>query len=127
MSAPLGRLEYLYVASADVGKDLAFYRDVLGAQVVWDFSEFETRVAAVRLSDRPPLYILAGHRKAPGILPIFAVENLDKTEKELARRGWRPSGHRVEVPDGPAILFHDPSGNELAILGMVRPHALERD
>lgn len=123
---PLGRLEYLYVASADVARDLAYYRDVLGAEVVWDFSEFGTRVAAVRLSERPPLYILAGHRAAPGILPIFAVDDLDRAEKELKKRGWTSEGHRVEVPDGPCLLFHDPSGNELAIMGQVRPHALER-
>src|SRR5581483_11522265 len=85
-AAPLGRLEYLYVASADVERDLAYYRDVLGAEVVWDFREFGTRVAAVRLSERPPLYILAGHRKAPNVLPIFAVDDLAKAEKALRRR-----------------------------------------
>jgi hypothetical protein len=120
-SPPLGRLEYLYVASADVD------RDVLGAQVVWDFQEFGTRVAAVRLSERPPLYILAGHRAPPNVLPIFAVESLPKAEKALREKGWAPSSDRFEVPDGPCYLFKDPSGNELALLGMTRPHALERE
>ncbi len=126
-AAPLGRLEYLYVASADVERDLAYYRDVLGAEVVWDFREFGTRVAAVRLSERPPLYILAGHRKAPNVLPIFAVDDLAKAEKALRRRGWEPQGESVEVPDGPCYLFHDPSGNEIALLGQVRPRVLERE
>lgn len=124
---PFGRLEYLYVASADVERDLAYYRDVLGAEVAWDFEDFGTRVAAVRMSAAPPLYILAGHRTPPHVLPIYAVDDLAKAEKELKKRGWRPEGHRVEVPDGPCHLFKDPSGNELALLGQVRPHVLERE
>lgn len=127
MDAPLGHLEYLYVASADVEKDLAYYRDVLGARVVWDFREFGTRVAAVELGARPPLYILAGHRTPPNIMPIFAVEDLEKAERTLRKHGWEPEGPSVEVPDGPCYLFKDPSGNELAIMGFVRPHALERE
>jgi hypothetical protein len=123
---PLGRLEYLYVASADVARDLEYYSKTLGAEVVWDFSEFGTRVAAVRLSDRPPLYIIAGHRTPPNVLPIFAVPDLAAAEKALRKRGWKPEGTSFEVPDGPCYLFKDPSGNELAILGFVRPHALER-
>ncbi|MEA3200005.1 MAG: hypothetical protein QOE90_1433 [Thermoplasmata archaeon] len=123
----LGRLEYLYVASADVARDLAYYTDVLGARVVWDFQEFGTRVAAVALAERPPLYVLAGHRTAPNVLPIFGVPDLAKAEKELRKKGWAPEGGRFEVPDGPCYLFRDPSGNELAILGMSRPHVLERE
>jgi catechol 2,3-dioxygenase-like lactoylglutathione lyase family enzyme len=124
--AMLGRLEYLYVGSRDVAADLAYYRDVLGGEVVWDFEEFGTRVSCVRLSDRPPLVVLAGHRPAPSVLPIFAVDDLPRAEKALRARGWRPEGPSVEVPDGPCYLFKDPSGNELALLGQVRPHVLER-
>ena len=123
----LGRLEYLYLGSADVEKDLAYYRDVLGAEVVWDFQEFGTRVFAVRLSKTPPMVILAGHRPAPSVLPIFAVDDLDAAEKTLRKKGWTPEGPPVEVPDGPCYLFKDPSGNELALLGQVRPHVLERE
>jgi predicted enzyme related to lactoylglutathione lyase len=127
VTPPLGRLEYLYVASADVEKDLAYYRDVLGARVVWDFREFGTRVAAVELAARPPLVVLAGHRTPPNVLPIFAVDDLAAAEKRLRARGWRPEGPSVEVPDGPCYLFKDPSGNEMALLGSVRPRVLERE
>lgn len=123
--ALLRRLEYLYVGSAEVGKDLAFYRDVLGAPVVWDFSDFGTRVAAVEAGARPPLLILAGHRPAGSVLPIFLVDGLDATEKALRARGWTGEGHTVEVPDGPVLLLKDPSGNELGLLDPVRGRALE--
>jgi predicted enzyme related to lactoylglutathione lyase len=125
MEPPLGRLEYLYVASSDVERDLRYYRDVLGAEVAWDFREFGTRVAAVRLCERPPLYILAGHRPPPNVLPIFGVEDLAAAERRLRARGWTPEGPAFEVPDGPCYLFKDPSGNELVIMGNERPRALE--
>lgn len=124
---PLGRLEYLYVGSADVAKDLAYYTGVLGAEVVWDFREFGTRVAGLRLLAEGPMVILAGHRSAPSMLPVIAVDDLDAAERELRGRGWAPAGPRFGIPDGDCYLFHDPSGNELALYEDSRPHALERE
>lgn len=124
---PLGRLEYLYVGSHDVARDLAYYRDVLGAEVVWDFTNFGTRVAGLRLFAQGPMVLLAGHREAPSAMPVFAVDSLDVAESELRGRGWRPEGPRFGLPDGDALLFKDPSGNEMAIYEDTRPHALERE
>lgn len=126
MSPPLGRLEYLYVGSADVARDLAFYRDALGARVAWDFTDFGTRVAALELGPRPPLYILAGHRPARSVLPIFVVDDLDAMERTLREKGWEDVGHRVDVPDGPVLVLRDASGNEVGLLESLRPRALER-
>lgn len=123
---PFGRLEYLYVGSSDVEKDLAYYRDVLGAEVAWDFTDFGTRVAGLRLFEDGPMWLLAGHRPVPSVLPVFAVRSLDEAEATLRPRGWTPEGARFGLPDGDALLFKDPSGNELAIYEDTRPHALER-
>lgn len=123
---PFGRLEYLYLGSKDVAKDLAYYKDVLGAEVVWDFSDFGTRVAGVRLFADGPMVLIAGHRHSPSLLPVFHVEDLDKTEKELRKKGWTPEGPRFGIPDGDCYLFKDASGNEWAIYEDTRPHALER-
>jgi predicted enzyme related to lactoylglutathione lyase len=125
-SPPLGRLEYLYVGTSDFDADLAFYRDTLGAQLVWSFREFGARVAALRLGEGP-LFLIANHRPAPSVLPIFAVDDLDATATTLRERGWKPEGQKFEVPDGPCYLFHDKSGNGLVIMGNVRPHVLERE
>ena len=125
-SMPLGRLEYLYLGSKDVAKDLAYYVDVLGAEVVWDFSDFGTRVAGVRLFESGPMILLAGHRHSPSLLPVFHVDDLDTTEKSLRAKGWRPEGPRFGIPDGECYLFKDPSGNELALYENSRPHVLER-
>lgn len=123
----VGKLEYLYVGSSDVAKDLAYYTAVLGAIVVWDFSEFGTRVVGLRLFAEGPMVLLAGHRPAPSMLPIFGVEDLGKAEKELKKRGWKPEGPRFGIPDGDCYLFKDPSGNEYAIYEDARPHVLERE
>jgi hypothetical protein len=122
----LGRLEYLYIGSGDVARDLDHYTRILGAEVVWDFSEFGTRVAGVRLFAEGPMVLLAGHRHAPSVLPVFAVPDLDAAERDLRARGWQPEGARFGIPDGDCYLFKDPSGNEWAIYEDSRPHALER-
>ena len=122
---PFGKLRFLYVGSSDVGKDLEYYVSTLGCKKVWDFSEFGTRVAAVEICDGP-LLLLAGHRPAPSCLPIFQVDNLDSTTKELKRRGWKPQGGPIEIPNGPCYVFNDKSGNQLAIFEDIRPGALNR-
>lgn len=116
-----GPLRYLYVGSTDVAADLAAWT-ATGARIVWDKSAFGTRVAAVRAGEGP-LWLVAGHRPAPSVLPIFAVEDLKATVKALRKAGWEPHGPPFEVPDGPCRLFKDPSGNELALLEETRPNA----
>ena len=120
---PIIGLAYLYVGCADVEADLKFYRDGLGGELVWRFQAFEADVAGVRLGEGP-LVLLADHRPAPSVLPIFAVSDLDATEERLRSAGWGESATRVEVPDGPALVLRDPSGNEIALLHRVRPDAM---
>jgi predicted enzyme related to lactoylglutathione lyase len=57
-------------------------------------------------------------------LPVFAVPDLGATVRELEARGWKPEAGPFEIPDGPCYLFRDRSGNQLAVLGNVRPNAL---
>jgi len=124
METPFGRLRFLYVGARDMDQDLAYYRSVLGAERVWHFEAFGARVAAVRLGEGP-LFLLADHRPAPSCLPIYEVANLGVTLKSLTGRGWSAEGEPFEIPNGPCCLFHDPSGNELAIFQDVRPGAME--
>lgn len=119
-----GRLVYLYLGCGDVGRDLAFYRDQLGGELVWRFRAFDAEVAAVRLGDGP-LVLLADHRDAPSVLQIWAVDDLDRAVATLQAAGWQGVDRRVQVPDGPCLLLSDPSGNEIALLERIRPAALE--
>ncbi|HEY5605185.1 MAG TPA: hypothetical protein VIL45_01545, partial [Thermoplasmata archaeon] len=61
MPAPFVRLEYLYIGTLDFKRDLAYYRDVLGAELVWNLTGFGAHVAAFRVAEGPPLLLLADH------------------------------------------------------------------
>lgn len=120
---PLGDLKYLYVGTDRFDEDLEYYRDVVGAEEVWNFEEFGARVAALRVSTGP-LLLIADHRPAPSCLPVFGVDDLDTAVAGLKARGWRADSGPFGIPDGPCYLFSDRSGNQLAIFGNVRPDAL---
>ncbi len=120
MASPFGVLRFLYVGSSDVGRDLEYYVKVLGSRKVWDLSGFGARVAAVSVCEGP-LLLLASHRTSPSCLPVFQVENLKGTAKELRGRGWKPESGPFEIPNGPCYVFKDPSGNQLAIFQDERP------
>jgi hypothetical protein len=125
MTPPLGRIEYLYVGTADFDRDSGYYRAVLGAERVWAFRAFGARVAAFRLGPGP-LVLLADHRPAPSCMPILAVADLEAAVAELRARGWRSEGEVFEVPNGPCCRFADPSGNPYALFQNDRPRAMER-
>lgn len=117
---PFESLRFLYVGSSDVGRDLEYYTNTLGAVKIWDRSAFGTRVAAVRLSSGP-LVLLAGHRFAPSCMPIFETRDLKKTVAGLKKKGWSSDKGPLEIPNGPCYVFKDPSGNELGIFQDTRP------
>lgn len=125
MAGPLGELKYLYVGTQDFERDLAYYRDTVGAEVVWNFREFGARVAALRLG-AGPLFLLADHRPAPTCMLVYAVEEIDPLIRELKKRGWKADAGPFEIPDGPCYTFRDPSGNPLAVFQNDRPNALQR-
>jgi catechol 2,3-dioxygenase-like lactoylglutathione lyase family enzyme len=119
----LGALRYLYIGTGRFAEDLAFYREVLGAELVWHFRRFGAEVAGLRLGEGP-LYILADHRPAKSTLPIYAVSDLEALRSAAEGRGLKGT-HTVETPDGPCLVLHDASGNEVGALEEVRPRALE--
>jgi len=102
------------IGSEDPKRLVDYYTKILGARKIWDFTSMGTRVAAINVSSGP-LLLLAGHRPAPSVLPVFEVENLKATVKEFRSRGWLPDGEQFEIPNGPCYLFKDPSGNQMAI------------
>ncbi|MFN2525515.1 MAG: VOC family protein [Actinomycetota bacterium] len=120
------RLTYLYVGSSDVEADLKFYRDRLGGKIVWRAEAFETEVAAVELGEGP-LLLLADHEPAPGVILIWAVEDLDRAVASLKNAGWPGPERRVEVPDGPCLLLADASGNRVGLLQQTRPNVMLKE
>ena len=53
MAYALGTLKYLYVGSSRFPEDVAYWKDVIGAETVWSFEKFGARVAAFRVADGP--------------------------------------------------------------------------
>jgi catechol 2,3-dioxygenase-like lactoylglutathione lyase family enzyme len=112
---PFLSVEYLYMGSKDYDKDLTYYSDVLGAQEVWKFDRFGSRITAFSLS-AGPLLLLADHREGPSCQPVFRVSDLASCARELSARGWKPAAGPFGTPNGEAYSFEDPSGNRFAIL-----------
>ena len=125
MQSLFKKLAYIYVGTSDYKADFNFYSKVLGARLVWEFKEFDARVAAFDLCGEPYL-LLADHVKSPSKRVMYAVDDIKDASKELTSRGWIRDGNEFEVPDGPCINFKDKSGNEYAIIQMTRPHILEK-
>ena len=118
------RLAYIYVGTSDYGSDYEFYKNVLGAELIWEFDSFGAEVAAFNLCGEPYL-LIADHVHAPSKRLIYEVKDISSAAKQLKDRGWKSDGGKFEIPDGPCINFKDKSGNEYAILEMVRPRVLE--
>lgn len=124
VSLPFGTLEFLYLGSAHFERDLAYYRDVLGAELVWNEKGMGARVAAFRLG-KGPLVLLADHRPGGTCIFLYAVADLKETAKALRKRGWKPEGRSFDIPNGPCYVFEDPSGNRFGIFENVRPHLFD--
>jgi len=118
------RLAYVYVGTSDFEEDLRYYRDTLGAKLLWDRRGFGARVAAFDLCGEPYL-LIADHVKPPSKRLIYEVDDLEEAAKALKGRGWKSEGGRFEVPDGPCYNFVDKSGNPYAIIEVTRPRAME--
>jgi len=114
-------LSYLYVGTANFVRVVAYYHDVLGAELVWNLSGFGAHVAAFRVGGGP-LLLLADHRPAPSCMPVYEVADLKETARTLKKRGWKPDGRAFEIPNGPCLAFEDPSRNRYAFFENVRPH-----
>jgi catechol 2,3-dioxygenase-like lactoylglutathione lyase family enzyme len=116
------QLDFLYMPSRDVARDLDFYTEVLGAEIVFAIEAFGTRVAQVRLTDGGPRLLLAEHLEGDAPVLVFRVPDLDAAVAELERRGL-DTGARFGFPHGPCVEFHAPGGQRLAIYELTRPEA----
>ncbi|MES2154377.1 MAG: hypothetical protein V4510_04505 [bacterium] len=120
---PWGPLRFLYVGTKDTSAGVKFWTEK-GARKVWHFKAFGAEVAALEIGPGP-LLLLADHRPAGHVLPIYEVPDMEKARKSLVAAGWKPEGPTFEVPHGPVLMLKDPSGIEVAILEDRRPGAME--
>jgi hypothetical protein len=121
---PFEGLDFLYMPSVDVARDVEYFTGVLGADLVFAIEAFGTRVAMVRLSGGPPRLLLAGHLEGERPILVYRVADLDEAIEGLAARGWEP-GPRFGIPHGPCCEVTTPGGHRLAIYELTRPGADE--
>lgn len=121
---PIESLDVLYLPSRDAAADLAFYRDVLGARVVFAIEAMGTRVAEVSLCPEGPRLLLADHLGGEAPILLHRVSSLSETLEELAARGLEPE-RRVELPLGPCVTFRSPGGQRIGLYELTRPEVGE--
>jgi hypothetical protein len=117
----LESLEFIYMPSADPLRDLRWFEETLGAEVVFAIERFGTRVAMVRPAAGPAI-LLAGHLKGQPIL-VFRVESLDEATRELEAAGATVSGE-FGIPPGEIREVDAPGGQRLAIYEETRPERI---
>jgi catechol 2,3-dioxygenase-like lactoylglutathione lyase family enzyme len=111
-------LDLLYLPSRDVAADLAFYRDILGARVVFAIEAMGTRVAEVSLAPHGPRLVLAGHLAGEAPVLLHRVDDLQATLAELTELAIE---RRVELPLGPCATLRTPGGQRLGLYELTRP------
>ncbi|MDX6645878.1 MAG: hypothetical protein QOK40_1605 [Miltoncostaeaceae bacterium] len=114
------QLDFLYMPSGDVAADVAYFRDVLHGTVLFAIEAMGTRVAGIRLTEAPPVLLLAGHLQGEHPVLVYRVPELAAALAELESRGW-PREASFEIPHGPCCSFRTPGGHRLALYELTRP------
>jgi len=117
---PFIQLDYLYVPSADVAKDLKYFTDVLGAELAFAVEGMGARVAMLRLTEGPPHVLLTDHLEGDRPIFIYRVADLDTALSDLKARGWKKA-QTLEIPMGPCCSFKTPGGHRVAVYELTRP------
>jgi hypothetical protein len=117
-------LRYLYLGSPDTESDVARWLAVPGTHLRWRFRHFGADVAAIDPGSRPFL-LIADHRPAGSVLPVYAVADLDAARLGLQHGGWELELGSTGTPEGRACVLRSPGGVAIALLRVDRPDAME--
>jgi hypothetical protein len=120
--AAFQQLDFLYMPSRDVEADVAYFTEVLGGRVAFAIEAMGTKVAAIELTETPPLVILADHVEGERPILVYRAPDLAEALATLQSRGWKPT-HTIEIPHGPCCSFHTSGGHRVALYQLTRPEA----
>lgn len=110
----------MYTPSRDVAADLGYFTEVMGGRVVFAVEAMGTRVAAVQLTEGPPLVLLADHLEGDRPILVYRVADLGVALEALAARGWQRQP-TVEIPQGSCCSLWTPGGHRVALYQLTRP------
>lgn len=114
------QLDFLYVPSRDVATDLAHFTEVMGGRMVFAIEAMGTKVAAVELTEGPPLILLTDHLEGERPILVYRVADLPVALAALESRGWE-RGRMLEIPHGPCCSFRTPGAHRIALYQLTRP------
>ena len=117
---PFQQLDFVYMPSRDVAADLAWLTQVLSGRVVFAVEAMGARVAAVGLTEGPPLVLLADHLEGDRPILVYRVADLPVAVAKLKGHGWTPE-RSLEIPHGPCSSFRTPGGHRIALYQLTRP------
>jgi hypothetical protein len=121
---PFERLDFVYTPSADVPRDLKYFTEVLGGRAVFAIDAMGTKVAAVELTEGPPLVLLTDHVEGERPILVYRVGSLAGALEDLTDRGWERE-ITFEIPHGPCCSFRTPGGHRVALYELTRPEVAE--
>ena len=119
---PFEQLDFLYTPSDDVGRDMVFFTDVLGGRLVFAVEGMGARVAAIAMSDDPPLVLLTDHLDGDETILVYRVADLEASLRDMETRGWTRESS-FEIPHGPCCSFTTPGRQRIALYELTRPGA----
>ena len=123
-NSPFESLDFIYTPSGDVPGDMAWFVDVLGGRVRFAIDGMEARVAAIQLTDGPPLILLTDHLDGERPILVYRVDDLHSALAAMETTGWTREG-TLEIPHGPGCSFTTPGGQRLALYQLTRPEVAD--
>ena len=104
-----------FLPSRDLKKGKAFYQDLLGLPVKFDFSDMG--MVAFKVGENEPAIILKDTNKFPDAKPTtwFVVDSVEEEYKRLSDKGLKFLSEPFPIHTGIAVEFEDPYGNRLGL------------
>ena len=101
--------------SGDLKAGKAFYCDLLGLPVKFDFSAMG--MVAFKVGDNEAAIILKDTNKFPNAKPTiwFVVDNVQAEYERLKAKGLKFLSEPFPIKTGMAVEFEDPFGNRLGL------------
>ena len=124
LQPPFESLDFVYTPSSDVPGDMAYFVEVLGGRVRFAIDGMGARVAAIELTEGPPLVLLTDHLDGERPLLVYRVRDLEVALTALESKGWIREG-MLEIPHGPCCSFTTPGGHRLALYQLTRPEVAD--
>jgi hypothetical protein len=88
--------------------------------VIFAVEAMGTRVAAIQLTERLPVVLLAEHLEGDRPILVYRVADLGAALAVLAAHGWQRQP-TLEIPQGPCCSLWTPGGHRIALYQLTRP------